>query len=313
MGIGFVDNTSFAEAKTEIDLALRNAILSETSNPIMEGVLKTDSKGYSKKYPLLGGMLPLREFKGPRQAQSFRRYLYELVNRKFEGTFEIPVDLVEDELLEDLIPELTKGILEQGGEWPVDLTMEALANGETWLCYDGQPFFNGSHPVDPGNSGSTTFSNVFSSKPLVTGSTINYDNFDSVLTSARKIKRRDGRIGSFGQKKKPKLYVPPELETAGRAICESPQLQGSTAYNPYQGKAEVVVVNALSAISAVDWYLWDGDRPWGMFQLRKDPRSTFTMKDAPSDTFEEDMIRGGVVARGAAGFTVPQTMMKGKG
>jgi len=50
--------------------------------------------------------------------------------------------------------------------WPQETLIELLGNGETDLCYDGEPFFSTSHPIIPGIATSGTASNLFTGKPL---------------------------------------------------------------------------------------------------------------------------------------------------
>lgn len=50
--------------------------------------------------------------------------------------------------------------------WPQETMIELLVNGETELCYDGEPFFSTTHPLVPGVATSGTASNLFTGKPL---------------------------------------------------------------------------------------------------------------------------------------------------
>lgn len=113
-------------------------------------------------YPWLGNFTKLREWLGDRAYQNFQQYGYSLDNRKFEATVEVPRVAIED----DQYGVYAKAFTQAGMAvkvWPDDLVYGgdviynsqsgtsvlggAVIKGTSNLCYDGQPFFNNSHPV----------------------------------------------------------------------------------------------------------------------------------------------------------------------
>jgi phage major head subunit gpT-like protein len=113
-------------------------------------------------YPYLGNFTKLREWVGDRIIKNFQEYDYTLDNRKFEATVEVKRETIEDDQYG-----VYSGAFQNAGAsvkvWPDDLVFAgnipsatddgkgnyagAVLNGATNLCYDGQPFFNDSHPV----------------------------------------------------------------------------------------------------------------------------------------------------------------------
>jgi len=116
-------------------------------------------------YPYLGKFPKLRQWVGDRQVKNFQQYSYSLENQRFESTIEVNRVDIED----DQYGVYTRAF-QQAGEsvkvWPNDMVYGggltpagavgavygagiggAAINGATNLCYDGQAFFNASHPM----------------------------------------------------------------------------------------------------------------------------------------------------------------------
>ena len=120
-------------------------------------------------YPYIGHFTKLKEWLSDRAIKNFQQYGYSLKNRKFEATVEVPRVDIED----DQYGVYSKSFQQSGASvkvWPDDLVFGgdpiytgtndtpniggAAIEGTVNLCYDGQPFFNASHPVTgmPANS-----------------------------------------------------------------------------------------------------------------------------------------------------------------
>lgn len=108
----------------------------------------------SNHFVWAGSMPKLREWLGARQVESFKVYDYTLQNRKFEMTIGVDRDLVEDDMTGALMPSFQE-MGRSAARHPDELVFGLLKDGETELCYDGEPFFDTAHPI-----GDTTFSNL---------------------------------------------------------------------------------------------------------------------------------------------------------
>lgn len=294
---------SLPEAKTTLNMAFQRGFQSEVPTFFETISTVVESTGASTKYPVLGQLTGLREWIGPRVYEDFSRYAYELPNRTFEKSIEVPVDAMEDDQL-DGYALLAEQFGEQARLWPDDLVLEALQAGTSRLCVDGQYFFDTDHPVDPGNASSATYANYFTSKALSS------TNFSDVLKSMQTITGRDGRPMGFGANGGLLLVVPPGLREVGKQIVEAEYL-ASGATNVNKGAAKLVVWDRLykasDAATATTWYLLDVGRRIKPFIFQRRMAPTFTMMTAQNDegVFNQNVYRWGIKARGAAGYTVP--------
>lgn len=107
----------------------------------------------SNLYGFLGQFPQLREWIGDRQIKNIKAHDYTLVNRDFESTVEVKRNDIEDDTFGVYAP-LMEELGYAAGMHPDSLIFALLAAGATGLCYDGQAFFDASHPV-----GSSTVSN----------------------------------------------------------------------------------------------------------------------------------------------------------
>lgn len=302
-----VDTTALVEVGTQFSMAFLNAFRAADASrklyDILSGGKSYPSSARKTKYPILGQLTGLREWVGERVYEDLARYVYELENKTFEKSVEVPVNDYQDDQLEAYV-----GIPEEIGRqaylWPEDLILQRLQNGTPaagapGLCFDGQHFFDIDHPLDMATVGSSTYANRFTTTALTS------TNFSSVLASMQQIKGRDNRPLSFGDPSKRRLIVPPQLREVGKQIVEADYL-ASGATNVNKGEAQLVVVERLGNEGTV-WYLADASKPTVFFQAREEPNHVGPGFDGSFDParFERDVIRWGIKARGAAGYACP--------
>jgi phage major head subunit gpT-like protein len=96
-------------------------------------------------YTWLGDFPGMREWIGDRQLKMIADHDYTIKNRKFEQTFGVPIDKIEDDQY-GMYSNLFEGYGEAAAMWPDKLVWEAYRNGFTSNCYDGQFFFDTDHP-----------------------------------------------------------------------------------------------------------------------------------------------------------------------
>jgi phage major head subunit gpT-like protein len=97
----------------------------------------------TEEYGILGANSAFREWLGPRQANVIRKDLFEIRNRTYEGTLDIPEDETKRDktgMLAARIGEFTSDVA--ADHWEDLLVSLINANG---LCYDGQNFFDTDH------------------------------------------------------------------------------------------------------------------------------------------------------------------------
>ena len=304
-----VDSALLTEARTNFNMAFRDAYRDPAgAGPLVDLLCGPSKQSTSEKgkYPILGQLTGLREWIGPRAYEDLARFAYELKNRTFEKSLEVPVNDFEDDQYE-AYTDLAGQIGHQCRMWPEDLVLTALQAGTSALCFDGQYFFDTDHPTDPANSGSSTYANRFTTTALSS------TNFSSTLATMQRITGRDGRpMGQF--RGEIALVVPPQLREVGKQIVEAERL-ASGASNVNMGAAKLVVEPRLGN-EAANWYLVDMSskfRPM-LFQERQAPTDIVAlMGQTDPNVFEFDQYRWGVKARGAAGYAIPWLIARCEG
>jgi phage major head subunit gpT-like protein len=116
----------------------------------------------SNTYAFLSLFPAFREWVGTRLHKALSETAYQVKNRKFENTIDVPVEKLEDDKWA-----MYAGIAEMHGTSVIDLhnelVFQKLAAGFAETCYDGQFFFDTDHPVYPNEDGTgipTLVSNV---------------------------------------------------------------------------------------------------------------------------------------------------------
>jgi len=97
-------------------------------------------------YAWLGQFPKLREWLGSRVIKNMVANDYSLTNKDFEATIAVK----RTKILDDTFGVFSPLFAEMGFSaklHPDELVFTELAAGATNLCYDGQPFFNASHPT----------------------------------------------------------------------------------------------------------------------------------------------------------------------
>jgi phage major head subunit gpT-like protein len=111
------------------------------------------SSSVSNTYGWLGEWPEMIEWVGPRQLKSLEEHGYVIINKKWESTVVVKVDDISDNNLGQYAPRFrASGMVV--GEHNDKITFKMLKEGETELCYDGQPFFDTEHPVNAEHDGS---------------------------------------------------------------------------------------------------------------------------------------------------------------
>jgi phage major head subunit gpT-like protein len=116
------------------------------------------SNAKSNTYGFLGQHPQLRKWIGDRQVKSLSAHSYTLTNEPYEVTIEVPkLDIQTDQY------GMYSTMFEEQGYasamHPDSLVFALIASGATDLCYDGQAFFDASHPVVIPGTGASTKSN----------------------------------------------------------------------------------------------------------------------------------------------------------
>jgi phage major head subunit gpT-like protein len=98
-------------------------------------------------YGFLGDFPIFRKWLGEKRIRSLEERAYQLTNDDFEATIGIHKNKIKDDNL-GLYGPMVKGWGESAQALPDRLSFQALQDGNTRLCYDGQYFFDTDHPVN---------------------------------------------------------------------------------------------------------------------------------------------------------------------
>jgi phage major head subunit gpT-like protein len=99
-----------------------------------------------QKYGWLGKIPNVRKWIGSRAVQNLSQHDYSIREEPWELTIGVDRDDIETDNLGIYGPLFTEMGQSTGSHWDL-LVYEALANGFTSNCYDGQSFFDTDHPV----------------------------------------------------------------------------------------------------------------------------------------------------------------------
>lgn len=245
----------------------------------------------------------LRRWDGERKVVNGKAYDYRVTAERFELTFGIPVEEIEDDNI-GAYNHLVMEAGEQSALWPDDVIFELLLRGEdaAYPCFDDKAMFANDHELKAGS----TIDNLFASTSL------SKDNVAAVIEAMMSWVGEDGR----SLRVKPNLLVvPPALQEEALAIVGSnilAQVFGSNTAaaavdNTMRGRLNLKVYPELGASaggSDTAWYLMDTTRSVKpmVFAERKAPTMTFKNADSDDNVFWDDEVVFGVRARGAAGW-----------
>ncbi len=264
----------------------------------------------STRYGWMAQQLTLREWitPGGRVAKNLTERTVDVINRKFEGTVQIPRDQLEDDNLGMYAGALVPQLAQAAKKHPDTLLVQLLAtsSGAGPVGFDGVTLFHDTHPNFNGSgSGATTYDNNFALA-------LDAINFNTVWSTMASYIGEDGLpLGVMPNT----LIVPPQLKRTALELMSASMTVGSNiagGSNVLQGWADVLVVPELAA-SSTQWFLADTSKPIKpfLYQLRRAPE--FVSRDQLNDpaVFENEIFTYGCAYRGAVAHTLPFLIARG--
>lgn len=249
------------------------------------------------RYPWMASLPRMREWIGERLLHNVALRSTSLVNKDWEDTLKIERNDVDDNNLGVYTPWVTAlGV--QARKWPDDMLVTLLQN-TTALAFDGQPFWNASHPKNIDDSSAGTYSNVF------TGTALTQANYRTVRATMAGYVGEDGRsLGVVPNL----LVVPPQLEDTAKEIVMTGLIVsgGAAIENVAKGTAQVLMIPEL-ANEPTTWYLLKTNAPVKPFivQIRKQPQFVQLTDPTTENVFMRKQYLYGVDSRGNAGYALP--------
>jgi phage major head subunit gpT-like protein len=248
------------------------------------------------RYPWMSSIPKMREWVGERILHNVALRSTSLVNKDWEDTIKLDRNDVLDNQLAGYTTWI-QGLAVQAKKLNDDMLVTVLQS-TTGLAFDGQPFWNASHPVNIDNSAGGTYSNLF------TGTALTLANFRTVRAAMAGYVGEDARsLGIVPNL----LVVPPQLEVTALEIVAPMIVSGGVAYpNVLSQAARVLVIPELANEPTV-WYLMKTDGPLKPFivQTRQAPQFQQLTDPTSENVFMRKQFLYGVDARGNAGYALP--------
>ena len=141
-----VNSTNLQDLFVGWQAAFKRGLDSKQQSQIDTIAMRVSSSTRAERYGWLGQLPSLREWIGPRQIQRFAAYDYTITNKKYELTWAVPIDDIEDDSV-GAYSTYSEAAGASLGMWPHEIVYALFLLGDSTVCYDGQYFFDTDHPV----------------------------------------------------------------------------------------------------------------------------------------------------------------------
>lgn len=215
------------------------------------------SSASSNTYAWMTQIPAFREWVGARVHKLIEERAYNVPNKKFEFTFDVPRDDFEDNNLGQYSG-IAEGAPDSYADLLNDLTFMGIKNGRTSVCYDGQYFFDTDHPVAANEDGTGAVETVS-----------NYQDGAGEMFVLLCTKRGPKPLYLQNRTGKPQLIAKTNAATSD-AVFETDvfswgaRWRGNFAYGFWQlafaSKAELTQANLYAAIKSMMTVKADGNR-----------------------------------------------------
>lgn len=269
-------------------------------------VTEVPSNTRSNTYAWMDTIPRFREWVGERVVRSLIARAYVIPNKDWELTLEVDRNDIKDNNL-GLAGVSAASLGQSAAKWPDEVMADVIKAGTTNLAFDGQPFFDDSHPVDSGNPGSATYSNLLTGTPLTPA------NFAAARAAMGSFVSMNGRPLGV---RPTTLLVPPQLRLVADTILNASIIapavgfggnaNGVAVSNVQTNAAQVVEVPEFADEPTV-WYLVDQSKPIRpfIFQLREAPKFTSLTDPTAHNVFWLKKYVYGADSRGNGGYSLP--------
>ncbi len=247
------------------------------------------------------------EWIGEKKVNQLRARGYAVTNKPFENTYEVDRDKLDDDQM-GIYANHPSMQAEVAARWPEDLVTTALIAGITTVGFDGQPFFNTSHPIDVDNPSLGTYSNLLASTPF---SAVAYATAKAAMRSFR------GESGISLQVLPTITMVGPADEKLAKDVLQATNIANAAGTaapsNVWQGDTTLIVNERLVDDEAGAWYMFSTNRmtPF-IFQQRKAPTRVQMVDPSSPLVYNQAKFSFSVEARGASAPTLPFLAIKGR-
>ena len=282
-----------------------NNLMATVKSRVSEWCLEIPSTSSANTYKWVNLLVAIREWIGPRVMGNLQAQDWTIKNKDYEGSFPLDKNDIDDDNLGLLMPNTQSLFGAAQNHWE-SLAFQALLDGFTKVCYDGQLFFDTDHPsltadgTTVSNKGTAAFEyealkdawyNSFGNIIGPTGEALDIEPYEVQVGPSNWAKANDYynkqfKPGGAGEDNELKGIAKPR---------KNPKFVG--AYANYWVVLARIRGNSLTPV---------------VVQVRKQPEITSTLIKGSNDlgipaedqgTFETREVRFGTHQRGAATFT----------
>ena len=278
-------------------IAFQNLVAPEELEGVRSIANVVTSTKRIEQYNWLVRLGKVREWIGPRVLNRFKAYGFTIENKKWEDSVEVEIDDITDDQLGQYVPQIQNMATEANQHYPRLITA-ILETGFLNEAYDGQPFFDESHPV--GGRNITLVSNKGTLRLSHAGLTEAFENLHNL---------RDDRGEPLGIQYDT-LFVHPSKRLLVQELIEAEYIiKGGTmqAYNRTRNIVPRVVY--LPFLSDPEkWFLADTSKPIKplILQIRERPIWQAVTNLNDSQVFDTDKFKFGLKMRHNAGYLLWQ-------
>jgi len=263
----------------------------DTAGGARDHATLVESNDLSEKYAWLGNFPGMKEWIGDRDVQALQDFGYYLENKLYEASITVPnlhIEYDKINIYKPAIKQMAMDAKQFGGE----LVADVMIDGETGLCYDGQPFHSANHTV-----GTDVYANL-------SVGVLNEANLLAGITYMMSIKTAKGKSLKINPNK---ISAGPTQLATLKKLIDVETLDNGAANPCYK----IVEYEILPEITDTSWYLEDHNKAIKPYILQVAIDGKFEASN--DDKFMKDAALFGTKSFMNAGYGLWQLSMKFSG
>lgn len=243
-----------------------------------------------------------RKWVGSKVINFLKANKYVLANDDWESSFGIRRNDIEDGQLGGYETQIIARA-KLAAQFPEKLVYQALNDGFTKTCWDGQYFFDTDHQGFDSEGRETIYSNKFTQQLQVDSFASAQATYGAMRTAMMAQYDKSGDSLEINPRL---LVVPPQLEDKAKFLMTADKFPDNTP-NIYKGTAEILTSARIKSPTA--WFLLDAEQAVKplIFQDRKPPTPVTQVSPDADPVFNNGEYIYSLEARAAAGHGFPQT------
>lgn len=263
---------------------------------------RENSDSETNRYYWTEDMGEMERWVGATALEAISARTFDVKNDKWKKGYEVDLfDIRNDRV--GLYSNNARQLGMLAARWPETMLKHVLLGGDSFVCYDGQPYWDDSHPVNMDDPSKGTYSNLFENTPFSPA------NWIAVSTTMKLYKSASGiALGT----RPTHVFCAADIETPIRQFFRSTMLSTTDGINVpgghdniHRGECEVEMIPELPAGWWIVCDMSQFIRPF-VYQVGMDPVFIAQTEWSSERVFEKHKYAFGVMAYGEAFPTLPQ-------